>query len=87
MVDVVRKVTLQGGVLVGHDGSAAAGEGVRWAAGLAAALGEPLHVLRAWALLLLHTEHPGVRIAAMNPIRHPALGSEQRAWRVLPAAR
>ena len=51
MDTVVRQVTLEGGVLVGHDGSASADEGVRWAAGLAAELGEPLHVLRAWALL------------------------------------
>lgn len=51
MVDVVRKVTLEGGVLVGHDGSKAASEGVRWAGSLAVDLGEPLHVLRAWALL------------------------------------
>jgi nucleotide-binding universal stress UspA family protein len=51
MVDVVRTVTLEGGVLVGHDGSKAANEGVRWAARLAAELGEPLHVLRAWGLL------------------------------------
>ena len=51
MDTVVRQVTIEGGVLVGHDGSASADEGVRWAAGLAAELGEPLHVLRAWALL------------------------------------
>lgn len=51
MADVASSVTLEGGVLVGHDGSAASSEAVRWAAGLAAELGEPLHVLRAWALL------------------------------------
>jgi nucleotide-binding universal stress UspA family protein len=51
MGDVANAVTLEGGVLVGHDGSTAASEAVRWAADLAAALGEPLHVLRAWALL------------------------------------
>ena len=51
MADVVNEVTVEGGLLVGHDGSAAASEAVRWAAGLAGELGEPLHVLRAWALL------------------------------------
>lgn len=51
MTEVVRKVQLDGGVLVGHDGSPAADVGVRWAADLAARLGEPLHVLRAWGML------------------------------------
>lgn len=51
MTQVVEEVELAGGVLVGHDGSAASGEAVRWAAGLANRLGAPLHVLRAWVLV------------------------------------
>lgn len=50
MTHVVEEVELGGGVLVGHDGSAASGEAVRWAADLASRLGTPLHVLRAWVI-------------------------------------
>lgn len=65
MADVVRTVTLDGGVLVGHDGSVAATEGVRWAAGLAAELGEPLHVLRAWGLL--NAPEPPTKVGGYIP--------------------
>lgn len=50
MSGVVEAVTLDGGVVVGHDGSAAASEAVQWAADLAARLDQPLHVLRAWGM-------------------------------------
>ncbi len=50
MTEVVEEVTLDGGVLVGHDGSPASGEAVRWAADLAVRLRCPLHVLRAWVI-------------------------------------
>lgn len=43
-------VTLDGGILVGHDGSEASGRAVSWAADLARRLGTRLHVLRAWSL-------------------------------------
>ena len=43
-------VRVDGGIVVGHDGSEAAGDAVRWAAGLAERLGERLHVVRAWSL-------------------------------------
>ena len=42
--------TIEGGILVGHDGSRSSSEAVVWAAGHAARLGVPLHVLRAWVL-------------------------------------
>lgn len=42
--------TIEGGILVGHDGSRSSSEAVAWAAGHAARLGVPLHVLRAWVL-------------------------------------
>jgi len=54
-------VTIDGGVLVGHDGSDASGDALRWAAGHAARLGVHLHVLRAWVL----TNAP--RPATMEP--------------------
>lgn len=50
MSEVVDSVEVDGGVLVGHDGSTASGEAVRWAADHAASLGKPLHVLRAWSI-------------------------------------
>ncbi len=43
-------LTIDGGILVGHDGSRASSEAVVWAARHAARLGIPLHVLRAWSL-------------------------------------
>ena len=51
MAEVVNEVEVDGGVLVGYDGSAPSAEGVRWAARLAHRLEEPLHVLRAWGML------------------------------------
>lgn len=50
MSEVVESVAIDGGVLVGHDGSAAASEAVQWAADLAGKLDLPLHVLRAWGM-------------------------------------
>lgn len=47
---VTSDVVIEGGILVGHDGSRASGEAVLWAAELASRLGETLHVLRAWSL-------------------------------------
>ncbi len=43
-------VRVDGGLLVGHDGSKASGQALAWSAGLAARLHVPLHVLRAWSL-------------------------------------
>lgn len=50
MTDVLEELELDGGLLVGHDGSSASGEAVRWAAAHAARLGTRLHVLRAWVI-------------------------------------
>ncbi|HYH34420.1 MAG TPA: universal stress protein [Nocardioides sp.] len=50
MTEVVEQVELDGGVLVGHDGSPASGKAVRYAAQLAGRLGCTLHVLRAWSI-------------------------------------
>jgi nucleotide-binding universal stress UspA family protein len=48
MADVVKEV--EGGIVVGYDGSPAAAEAVRWAADLAVELGSPLHVVRSWSI-------------------------------------
>ena len=45
-----RAVVIDGGILVGHDGSAQSGRAVTWAADMAGRLGCKLHVLRAWSL-------------------------------------
>src|SRR3954451_23586777 len=51
-LDGVRRVAdVPGGVLVGHDGSACAQEGLGWAASLARRARFDLHVLRVWDLV------------------------------------
>lgn len=50
MIEVDTKLELDGGLLVGHDGSGPASEAVRWAARLAGRLGCTLHVLRTWSM-------------------------------------
>ena len=50
MDDVRESVTIDGGILVGHDGSECAQDAVRWAGWLAARAELHLHVLRAWAM-------------------------------------
>jgi nucleotide-binding universal stress UspA family protein len=48
--DVRESVRVDGGILVGHDGSECAQDAVRWAGRLAARASLPLHVVRAWSL-------------------------------------
>ncbi len=48
--DVRETVTLDGGILVGHDGSECAQDAVRWAGRLAARADLHLHVVRAWSM-------------------------------------
>ncbi len=55
------ELAIDGGILVGHDGSAASTQAVAWAAQHATRLGVPLQVLRAWSL----TNAP--RPASMEP--------------------
>ncbi len=50
MIKVNTTLEIDGGILVGHDGSPAASEAVRWAADLACRLGSKLHVVRSWAI-------------------------------------
>jgi len=48
--EVCAKVVVDGGVVVGHDGSACATEALVWAAGLAERASWPLHVVRSWRI-------------------------------------
>jgi nucleotide-binding universal stress UspA family protein len=50
VADVTEVVHLEGGILVGHDGSKCAQEALGWAARLAARADLDLHVLRAWSM-------------------------------------
>lgn len=50
MTNVADSVDVQGGVVVGHDGSEPAARAVRWAARIAALLDVPLQVVRAWSI-------------------------------------
>ncbi|MCW2701421.1 MAG: putative universal stress protein [Blastococcus sp.] len=50
MIEVCETVNIDGGVLVGHDGSTCAQEALVWAARLAGRAGLDLHVVRAWGL-------------------------------------
>ena len=50
MTNVAESVDIQGGVVVGHDGSEPAARATRWAARIAVLLDVPLHVVRAWSL-------------------------------------
>ena len=51
MDEVTEVVRIQGGIVVGHDGSKCAQEALAWAAGLAARARVELHVVRAWSML------------------------------------
>ena len=48
--DVAESVRIEGGILVGHDGSECAQHALRWAGELARRSGLDLHVLRAWSM-------------------------------------
>lgn len=75
MVDVCEAVTIDGGVLVGHDGSTGAQEALAWAAGLAVRTGLALHVLRAWSLVT------APRPPSWEPGYVPPLADSERAVR------
>jgi nucleotide-binding universal stress UspA family protein len=48
--EVCARVVVDGGVVVGHDGSACATEALVWAARLAERASWPLHVVRSWRI-------------------------------------
>ncbi len=51
MDDVREAVQIDGGIVVGHDGSKCAQEAMVWAAALAGRAGLDLHVVRAWSMM------------------------------------
>ncbi|UOY02206.1 universal stress protein [Blastococcus sp. PRF04-17] len=51
MDDVVEVVRVEGGIVVGHDGSKCAQDALVWAARLARRADIELHVVRAWAMM------------------------------------
>ncbi len=51
MDDVREVVQVDGGIVVGHDGSKCAQEALSWAAALAGRAGLDLHVVRAWSMM------------------------------------
>ena len=50
MDEVARTVQIDGGIVVGHDGSKCAQEALTWAARLAARADVDIHVVRAWSM-------------------------------------
>ena len=48
--EVSTRAVVQGGVVVGHDGSGCAQEALQWAAALAERASWPLHVVRGWRI-------------------------------------
>jgi|tagenome__1003787_1003787.scaffolds.fasta_scaffold20962466_4 nucleotide-binding universal stress UspA family protein len=75
VIEVCEAVEIDGGVLVGHDGSACAQEALIWSAGMAARADLELHVLRAWSL----TRAP--RPATWEPGFVPPLSDYEQAVR------
>jgi nucleotide-binding universal stress UspA family protein len=51
MDDVVEDVRVEGGIVVGHDGSKCAQEALAWAGRLARRADIDLHVVRAWSMI------------------------------------
>lgn len=71
--DVVTDVQVDGGILVGHDGSKASCSAVRWAVEMAEKLDVPVHVLRVW----VYANAP--RPATAEPGYMPPLADFQQA--------
>jgi nucleotide-binding universal stress UspA family protein len=51
VADVVEGVRIEGGIVVGHDGSKSAQEALAWAGRLACRADLDLHVVRAWSIM------------------------------------
>jgi nucleotide-binding universal stress UspA family protein len=51
MDDVVEELRVEGGIVVGHDGSKCAQEALTWSARLARRADLDLHVVRAWSMM------------------------------------
>ena len=70
---VVTQAVVEGGVVVGHDGSRCAQEAVLWAARLAERANWPLHVVRAWRIAT------APQPASWEPGFVPPIGDYERA--------
>ena len=82
--DVQETVTIDGGILVGHDGSRSAQAALRWAGDLARRADLHVHVLRAWSLTTAprpKTWEPGYvpPMADFEEAVHEELGAHVRA--------
>jgi nucleotide-binding universal stress UspA family protein len=73
MEEVTEVVRLEGGILVGHDGSKCAQEALEWAARLAGRADMDLQVLRAWSMM------SAPRPASWVPGYVPPLGDYEKA--------
>src|SRR4051794_12203710 len=73
MEDVTEAVRLEGGIVLGHDGSKCAQEALEWAARLAGRADMDLHVLRAWSMM------SAPRPASWVPGYVPPLGDYEKA--------
>jgi nucleotide-binding universal stress UspA family protein len=71
--DVTEAVQLEGGILVGHDGSKCSQEALGWAARLAARADMDLHVLRAWSMMT------APKPSSWSPGYVPPLGEFEKA--------
>jgi nucleotide-binding universal stress UspA family protein len=75
MSDVSESLTIEGGVLIGHDGSKGAHEALVWAAALAGRAGLDVHVVRAWGMVT------APRPATWEPGYVPPLSDYEQAVR------
>ena len=90
--DVREVVQVDGGIVVGHDGSKCSQEALQWAAALAARAGLELHVVRAWAMMTApqpSTWEPGFvpPLSDYEQAVHDELVGHVRAARLDPAVR
>ena len=92
MDDGREAVQIDGGIVVGHDGSKCSQEALVWAAALAARAGLDLHVVRAWAMMTApqpSTWEPGFvpPLTDYEQAVHDELTAHVKAARLDPAVR
>lgn len=87
MQQVQESVSINGGVVVGYDGSEAALGAVRWAIDDARRRGATLHVVRAWTLpqAIAQVEHPYGSVPSLGEIEQALRESTSREIGELPA--
>ena len=92
MADVSEVVRVDGGIVVGHDGSKSSQEALVWAAALARRADLDLHVVRAWAMMTApqpSTWEPGFvpPLADYEKAVHDELTAHVKAAHLDPAVR